>query len=463
LAQGTLLHKELIAAMKQGQQSGLQNDYTELRTAHPEGGQQSIVNDHTKNPIIAAGKAISILTKRERIGHCEIETASAYGAAVAIPQIARSSEWSGTLTALAIRSYFFLAVNIGLQSFVLAMIGTEQLLMYPFAGQMRLCDFGASMASCSADPEAPNCMGPGGTTLSYPRLYSFSIWSTRKFIKDSLKSMFPHRASDINAAADPGEYGVESYWCRTACVFMFRMAVVDVRFGTIRLAYLLFKLPTEAQSWIRYDPPAWGDKDHAKAVHGWTELDLVKFQVAGMPFAWKAINFVVVFVPKMCLWLALASTGVQYLMETANIVDMVVNAMALTFVLDIDEMVFARLTTKITQHIMSNLERLPLYDTNKEDNETAEEVIHRFHEEEYGPKKIFKVAQIIPMKLVTILCLHCFFQWLYYTRNCTMDKHGGLVSKEMHYPKSYSSNLLGLMFGVAPEEQSDAFWTMPEE
>jgi len=366
---------------------GSQYEYSELRRVHPQGGQPSIREDLRKNPIIAAGKAISILTKREKIGQCEIETASAYGAAVAMPQIARSSEWSGTLTSLAIRSYFFLAVNIGLQSFVLSMIGTEQLLMYPFAGQMHLCDFGATIPSCSADPDAPNCMGPGGTTLSYPRLYPFSIWNTRGFIKDSLKSMFPHRAAEIHANVDPGEYGMESYWCRMACVFIFMMAVVDDLRGTIRLAFLLWKVPTEAQSWIRYDPPAWCDKSHAKAVHGWTELDLVKFQVAGMPFMWKTINFIIVFVPKVCLWLALASTGVQYLMETANIVNMVVNAMALTFVLDIDEMVFARLTTKITQHIMSKLERLPLYEMTEEDCETEEQVIARFEEEEYGPKK----------------------------------------------------------------------------
>jgi len=364
---------------------------------------------------------------------------------------------------LAIRSYFFLAVNIGLQSFVLSMIGTEQLLMYPFAGQMHLCDFGATIPSCSADPDAPNCMGPGGTTLSYPRLYPFSIWNTRGFIKDSLKSMFPHRAAEIHANVDPGEYGMESYWCRMACVFIFMMAVVDDLRGTIRLAFLLWKVPTEAQSWIRYDPPAWCDKSHAKAVHGWTELDLVKFQVAGMPFMWKTINFIIVFVPKVCLWLALASTGVQYLMETANIVNMVVNAMALTFVLDIDEMVFARLTTKITQHIMSKLERLPLYEMTEEDCETEEQVIARFEEEEYGPKKIFKILQIIPMRLATILCLHCGFQWLYYTRNCTMDKHGGSVSKPMHYPNSLSFNMIGLMFGFAPQEQAEPFWTMPEE
>merc|ERR1719476_1321373 len=104
------------------------------------------------------------------------------------------------------------------------MIGTEQLMMYPFAGQMHLCDFGADIPRC---PDAQNCEGPGGTKLSYPRLYSYDIWSTRSFLRDTLVSLFPEKSNLIKSVADPGEYGMENYYIRLACIFIFVLHVAD--------------------------------------------------------------------------------------------------------------------------------------------------------------------------------------------------------------------------------------------
>jgi hypothetical protein len=162
---------------------------------------QEHAND-PRNAKLAAGKAISILSRLEEESYCGLETTSVYGAAVAMPQIARSSGWSGTLTAMAIRAYLFLFLNIALQAFLLSMIGMEQLVMYPFAGQMHLCNFGSDVPTC---PAGVDCQGPGGTSFSYPRLYSFDIWSTRMFAKASLQALFPQRKSDIDALVDPGE------------------------------------------------------------------------------------------------------------------------------------------------------------------------------------------------------------------------------------------------------------------
>jgi len=335
--------------------------------------------------------------------------------------------------------------------------------MYPFSGQMHLCDFGAALPQCGTNSTAPNCLGPGGTTLSYPRLYSYDIWSTRKFASDALSQLFPERADEIKAAMDPGEYGIENYWCRAACIFIFMMAVVDDLRGTINLARLLWIVPTKAQTWISYEPPDWASKEDAKSIHSWSELDFVKFHVSGMPLGWKVLNFLVIWMPKFLLWLALAATGVHYLMETADIVDMVVNAMALTFVLDIDEMVFARLTTSVTQHIMANLEDMPLYDLTPEDDETDNEVLERFNREEQGVRGWRKLSLIFPKRLATILSLQVVFVCLYYVRNCRLDQYGSIISKNMHLPKGFSYSLLGLMFGVEPEEEPKPFWTMPGE
>merc|ERR1719387_855040 len=145
----------------------------------------------------------------ESRGFCGVEKASIYGAALAIPQIARSVGWSTTLTGLTIRSYIFLTLNIFLQGFLILMIGESAHVMNPFGGQMHLCDFGASIPEC---PHAKNCLGPGGTILSYPRLYGWDIWNTRAFARDGLSAVFPNRTKEIHTALDPGEYGLENWY-----------------------------------------------------------------------------------------------------------------------------------------------------------------------------------------------------------------------------------------------------------
>lgn len=336
------------------------------------------------------------------------------------------------------------------------MIGEEQLVMFPFAGQMHLCDFGASIAEC---PDAANCQGPGGTSYTPSRLYDYAIWGTRVFVRDSLKMVFPNREDEIDSTADPGEYGMEYYWCRTACIFIFMMAVVDDLWATMSLANLLVAVPSEAESWITYDVPDWADKERVKALHGYTELDFVKFHVAGMPMGWKVLNFFIVLVPKCAMWVALVCSGVHYLMESAGIMAVVVNAMALTFVLDVDEMIFLRLSTMITKHIMSSLEDMPLFETNTEETETEHEVLERFHIDEVGRGRLRRINLLLPKRLLTIVALQFFFMWLYYQRNCVRLEDGSWVSKDMHLPKDLAYRPLSLMFGVDPPREEKPFWT----
>merc|ERR1712046_31330 len=117
------------------------------------------------------------------------------------------------------------------------------------------------------------------------------------------------------------------------------MAVVDDLRSTFGLMHLLYSVPNNDDLWLCYLQETCYDEEEDDE----RELELVQFQVAGMPILWKIINLLVVVIPKVGIWLALASSGVHYLMETADIINMVVNAMALTFVLDLDELIFCRL------------------------------------------------------------------------------------------------------------------------
>eukprot|EP00930_Biecheleria_cincta_P057379 TRINITY_DN43329_c0_g1_i1.p1 TRINITY_DN43329_c0_g1~~TRINITY_DN43329_c0_g1_i1.p1 ORF type:complete len:485 (-),score=80.04 TRINITY_DN43329_c0_g1_i1:106-1560(-) len=411
------------------------------------------------NPKVAASKAISILTKMETEGFCGIESESIYGAAVAMPQIARSAGWPGTLLALVIRIYIFTILNFLLQGFLLSMVGEEQLKWYPFAGQMHLCDFGASIKDC---PHAPNCKGPLGTTYTAPRLYGYNIWSTRIFVRDSLKAVFPDKEDELAETVDPGEYGMENYYCRFACLFLFTLSVVDDLSGTYKLAKTLWYVPTDNESWIDYQTPSWAEKADIKEINGIDELELVQFFVAGIPLHWKLINVCFVLIPKFCLWLALVRSGVHYLMETAGIVDVIVNAMALTFVLEMDEMVFQRFSTTLTKHIMSRIADLPIFNTEDEEQETEEQALRRFNDSEVGTARWTKLHLIVPQRFLWVLFIQLLFLWEYYHTNCEQLPDGSRISKKMHLPLGLDYSPLKLMFGIDGAMEHQPFWTMPD-
>jgi len=420
--------------------------------------------DELRNAHIAAGKAFSILKKMEMLGFCGVERSSVYGAAIAIPQVARSVGWSKTLLGLTLRSYLFLFINFCIQGFLLTYIGQAIVIINPNAGQMHLCDFGASLTSWTQTcPGGPNCIGPHGTEMTLPRLYGYDTWATRSFVQASLIALFPERREEIEQKVDPGEYGVENYVCRVVCLFIFTLSVVEDLRSTFGLVYLLWKLPSIPENWISWSPPDWAEKSHAKAVHGWTELDLVSFQVAGMPRHWKFINFFLICCPKLILWYGTVHAGFQFLFETSAIDDLVINCVAMTFLLEIDEMIFDRLTTVATKYIMANLEDYPLFTTEEEDHETDEEVLDRFrrHEEISHATHIMEICLWIFSKhLVLVLIVMGFFTCEYYYRNCVRFE-GGYVSKPMFLPEVSSANLLSFLFGSVPQQSSQAFWTMP--
>lgn len=427
--------------------------------------------DEDKNAYIAAGKALSFLIKMETIGVCGLERSSVYGAAVALPQVARSTGYGRTMTSFAIRSYLFLLINIAMQLFLLSMIGEEAHVMSAFAGQPHLCDFAKRIENCpgaggsSKGSSAPNCQGPGGTPFSFPRLYDFHSWATRTFVRDSMKEIFPDRKEDIQSLADPGEYGMENYYCRLLCCFIFMMAVMEDLRSTMNVVHLLINIPTENGKWIRYEKPSWEDKDQAKLIHTWRELDLVKFGVAGMPLKWKFINFVCVVIPKFIIWLVLAISGNYFLMETAGIVDVIMNSVALTFILNIDEMIFATFTTVAVKHMMANMEDFELFNVDNEENETEEEALHRFCREEFGARSWCNfISKLNPKRIVVVIIGLAFFNIQYYYTNCEKASDGSWLSVPLYQPTHVRFNPVAWVFPLKAfgwHQASEPSWIMP--
>lgn len=350
-----------------------------------------------------------------------------------------------------------------MQLFLLSMVGETAHVISAFGGQMHLCDFAKEIESC---PGAPNCRGPGGTPITFPRLYDYASWETRTFVRDSLVAIFPDKQEDIRNFADPGEYGMENYYCRLLCCFIFMMAVLEDFLKTLDAVSLLLSIPTAPDTWIRYEEPPWGDKDQAKAVHNWRELDLVKFGVAGMPLYWKVANAVFVVIPKFMIWFVLAISGNYFLMETAGIVDAIMNSVALSFIISIDELAFATFTSAPVKHIMQNIEDYELFNFEAEESETDEEVIHRFCREEFGPssyRTLFK--QLSPKRLLYVLFFMVLFQMQYYLTNCDQQADGSWTSKPLYMPKDVQFNPIAFVFPLKAfgwHQASDVSWTMPE-
>lgn len=385
-------------------------------------------------------------------GSCCVPRGSIYGAALAMPQIARSCEWPGTLCALVIRTYFFCLLNFLLQAYLLSMIGTEFNLWFLFAGRMHLCDFGRSIQDC---PDGPNCVGPRGTIFSYPRLYDFDVWGTRIFAQDSMAAV---NATHLDKV-DPGEYGLENFYCRMVCIFLFLKSTVTDFCENIENIKTLVLTPTRADSWINMHVPDWAGKSDVKAFGDMEELDLVEYHVAGMPLHWKMFNAIFILVPKTLLWFGVTRSGVHYLMETAGIMNVVVNAMALSFILNVDEMIFERLTSQLTTHILTHLQALDLYEDDLE--ETDEQALARYEKQEMNMGCLSILWKIMPLQLIVLSGTLFLFLTDYYLTNCEL-RDGSWVSKAMHLPSEVDGNLFRFMFGIEASQQPDAFWTMPE-
>lgn len=413
---------------------------------------------------LGMSKAIEILGTMETIGSCGVEKTSVYGAALAMPQIARSSLWPKTMCLLTSRTFIFLLLNYLVQTLFIYYIYDSQTNMNPFGGQMHLCDFASHVASC---PDKPNCHGPGGKEFQDPgSLYPYDVWNTRKFVRDSLQALFPHMKHEIEQKVDPGEYGLEGYYCRLLCIFVFMVGIAD-EFQNIRdLSKLLYYLPTCEAKWIRYEAPDWADKTKVKHITGAGELEFVRFAVNGMPLRWKIFNTFVLLLPKIFIWRMLSLAGVHFLMETAAMVDQIVNTTALSFVFSVDELIFERLSTKATKHMMENLQDYDLFDEESFEHESDQQAMDRYYANELQWNVSKQDFWLLPRRLFWSVALMTLFLAEYYAQSCRQTEDGSWVSVDMFLPVTPHLNpfcFVANFLTHCSNKVEHAFWTMPHK
>jgi len=385
------------------------------------------------------------------------------------------------------------------------MLARREMVLDAFAGQMFLCDLGAG---CMNDDPAVSCTGPAGTTITPQRLYSFDTWVTRTFVRESLKAIFPDKQDEIQEKIDPGEYGLESYFCRLLCCVLFVMSMLKEAVNIIDMAKVLYYPPTRAESWIEeveaelehFPPVGQQDSEEARASVGsegtrdtmrkrksqksyedltsasaaasgagpddedW--LQDVNLRIAGMPLVWKVINALLVLLPKMLVWKLTVQTGVVFLMETASISDLVVNSIALTFILSIDEMICETLTSQSTLTMLSSCKDYPLFDVEAMAKMTDVELMEKYGSGDNARLGVMDVFRILlPPRMLWVIGITGYFVFRYYEAHC--QRHGAsflYVPRPLHLPKSQAFSLLNAFFpGMFPVDVEDAdYWHLPD-
>jgi hypothetical protein len=395
-------------------------------------------------------------------GECKVE-ASVYGAAIVMPQLARTVGWDKTMTSFAFQSWIFLLFNIFLQAYLLKMIAKEEVVMDGFAGQMYLCDFGANMEQCPG----PGCRGPYGTEITGPRLYNWDAIANRNFVKDSLKALFPDRSKEIDAKIDVGEYGVESYWCRLSCCFIFMISCMGELVVTYKQLQLLYKIPTADEPWIETKQ---SDGEEAQLVGS---IEEVRIAIAGMPLAWKFINFVLVVLPKFFLWRMTAVTGVAVLMDTSGIDDIITNSVGLTFILSLDELICEALMPEEIENFVLATESFPLFDPTTScvgdmSLLTEAQILQEYQKSQHGiwAWGFWDLVTLLPLKLLMALLGTVGFVYEYYYKHCTTngDDANRLISKTIYVPQSMHFGWLNAFlphFFPYQVSQTTA-WEMPD-
>lgn len=301
---------------------------------------------------------------------------------------------------------------------------------------MHLCDFGKDLSICPGDAR---CLGPGGTEIEKTRIYSYAIWNVRKFVRQSLIDVMPDREEEISEKIDPGEYGMENYYCRLLCCFLFAMTVVEEFLRSLGLIRLLWVLPSKDEPWITYDLEGIEQELINKP------LEHVNFQVAGMSCPWKIFTFLFIVVPKLFICHNVLLQGIGLVMDTSAIMDQILGAMSLTFIIGIDELVYSVFASSAIKHIMANVVQVDR--SSYENNETEEE------------NSRCSFLLVIPRRFCWTVLITTIYTAVYYVRKCEIWSNGNWVAHDMYLPRSARFNMLDFLFDYVPSEDKP-FWSM---
>jgi hypothetical protein len=247
---------------------------------------------------------------------------------------------------------------------------------------------------------------------------------------------------------------------------------------SLELLWLIFQIPTEPQQWIKYVPVSQADsKPEYKAFPA---LAMVDFKIAGMSKEWKIANIAFIVAPKMALWWMIVWMGFRLLMETAGIMSLVLGAMALSFILGIDELVLETFGSQASMHILDEIDGYMFKiedddDEGGQDKMSDEEAL--LHQEEIAKRQkrscYHAVWLLVPKKMVATSLVMLIFMSKYYTSKCHLMEDGSFVSNRLYLPLgttytfdnmfSDSFSWGSLRWSAPSRDLNSPLWCMPND
>lgn len=448
-----------------------------------------------------------------------VDRGSIYGSVVVLPQVARACGWPWALTAVSFRHILGLLLTFFVQASLLRELALVEKVVDPYGGKMSLCQYAAGYTKCvhglgtipppspgstPSPPLSPDCVGPGGSTYTRWNLFGdYDIWSTRVFVRDALLAAFPEREPQIRKSVDPGEYGLESNVARFVCVVVFCMTMVKEATDLGRMLRLLFELPSSSSSEGDTDlTPRDEDPDEHEDMMWCVAADdgqpasspsfpsgspEVRFRICGMPLGWKLWNLLGVWVPKFLVWCWMILLGTWFLYETGTIEDLILNALALTFVNEIDELVFEVIADHLARSVMDELEDYEpppaegddelddmehLFGDDEDDDEAEEPKspieVHQLTPREGGWRqlgvrrgrrrrgigaswsRVRGLVAIVPVRILGVFVLVWLFHSYYLKRYCERRPDGSWVSQSVYPPSEVRPSAFALFLDQMP-------------
>eukprot|EP00929_Paragymnodinium_shiwhaense_P066689 TRINITY_DN3347_c0_g2_i2.p1 TRINITY_DN3347_c0_g2~~TRINITY_DN3347_c0_g2_i2.p1 ORF type:complete len:158 (+),score=26.41 TRINITY_DN3347_c0_g2_i2:108-581(+) len=152
-------------------------------------------------------------------------------------------------------------------------------------------------------------------------------------------------------------------------------------------------------------------------------------------------------------------------METASIDDVIVNSGALTFILNIDELVYDTVTMAQTKYMMENCEGYPLEDEGDAWIKQPGPADPRKDTVLRKKAAASHWSEAVPWRALLVVVLWIGNMWLYYNNNCMRAQDGSWVSKPVYLPEtpeiSWPSAFFPSFFPVAHSGDTP-FWMMRE-
>lgn len=234
------------------------------------------------------------------------------------------------------------------------------------------------------------------------------------------------------------------------------------------MAKLLIYLPSKNESWVEFK----SDRDKSKTSRRKEWLDEVNVKVAGMGYGWKAVNAFFVLLPKSFLVWYTAKAGVYFLMETATVDGIVVNSIALGFLLSLDELITSALMSTQAKQLLVMCESKAISHQDEDEAEEVlndEQILDRFYIQQRlsggGWKNTLKLLFFHKfIKIYIVVITTAVLLWKYYHSHCEYSE-GRWISRTMHGPKSGAFSIMNAflpeLFPI--EETEEPFWTMHGE